>query len=432
MRKIVVFLVFLSVSNGWLCCQESDWDKLVDKFSVAYGELGISPLRIAFADNMDGIQDNEGLAQQALLFQQLRSSLLATERERLSFKQQLEYDLLWYQLALNEERIKLEKEWWQEPSQVLFREGLAKLPNGQAWYAYFLKRWLDVSVTPEEMYAFGMQEVDKVLKAMKAIQIQSGMDSVAFHHHINSEQFFYTEQAEVQAAFEAFSAEMLKVLPAFFPEMDKIPAVGIALSFDERLAQVPGYYRDNTFFYNFFGNAFNKREVRWFFLHEAIPGHHYEVSYSRMHTLSPVQRLFNNPGYSEGWAAYVEEIGNEIGAYKDIYDELGKWEWDIIRSVRVPLDVGLNYYGWSDEEALSFWQKYISGKDNIAEREIARMRRWPCQVITYKYGADKIMGWKAELSKQVDFDLKQFHTALLQYGPLPFSLLEQRLFAAVE
>lgn len=198
------------------------------------------------------------------------------------------------------------------------------------------------------------------------------------------------------------------------------------------MAQVPAYYSDNTLFYNFFGRPFNKRQVAWVYLHEALPGHHYERSYSRSLEQSPVQRLFYNPGYSEGWAAYVEEIGNAIGAYRSIYDELGKWEWDIIRSVRVPLDVGLNYYGWSDEQALAFWRRHITGQDDIGRREIARMKRWPCQVVTYKYGADKLLRWKARFEEQPGFSLMAFHTEVLKRGPLPFSILEGLILKEVD
>ena len=200
----------------------------------------------------------------------------------------------------------------------------------------------------------------------------------------------------------------------------------------ERLSQVPAFYSDNTLYYNFFDQPFNKRQIAWVYLHEALPGHHYERSYSRALEPSPVQQLFYTSGYSEGWAAYVEEIGNEIGAYQNIYDELGKWEWDIIRSVRVPLDVGLNYYGWSDEQALEFWRRHITGQDDIGRREIARMKRWPCQVITYKYGADKILQWKARFEEQPGFSLKAFHGEVLKRGPLPFSILEGLLLREVD
>lgn len=430
MQKIVVVLLLWLANSSGACTQNADWARMVSSFEETYEALNVSQLRISYADNMNAIQPAEGLAQQESAFRKLRNDLEGTQREKLTDQQQVEYDLLWYQLLLNEERIGLEKSWWENPLEELPSEGLSQLPNGQAWYRYFLKRWLDTAVTPEELYDFGMAEVEKVLSEMKTIQEQSGMDSLAFQAYINSDVFFFTSQAQVQEAFEAFDHKIKKHLSAYFPRMDEIPPIRIELSTDERLAQVPGFYRNNTFYYNFFGSSFNKRQVRWFYLHEAVPGHHYEVSYHWAHTRSPLQALFNNPGFSEGWAAYVEEIGNEIGAYEGPYDELGKWEWDIIRSVRVPLDIGLNYHGWSDEQALVFWQQYIVGQDEIALREIARMRRWPCQVITYKYGGDKILGWKKELAQNPDFNLKQFHTQVLQYGRLPFSLLEKRLMGS--
>ncbi|HHH49656.1 MAG TPA: DUF885 family protein, partial [Saprospiraceae bacterium] len=82
---------------------------------------------------------------------------------------------------------------------------------------------------------------------------------------------------------------------------------------------------------------------------------------------------------------------------------------------------------WTDEKALAFWQQYLQGKDDIALREIARMKRWPAQVITYKYGADKILTWQKERKSKPDFDLKSFHQSILKYGDLPFSILEKLL-----
>jgi uncharacterized protein (DUF885 family) len=193
------------------------------------------------------------------------------------------------------------------------------------------------------------------------------------------------------------------------------------------LAQVPAFYRNETFFYNFFDKPFNKRQISWIYIHEAMPGHHYQLRLEDTLDRSDIQKMFSYSGYSEGWAAYIEEVGYEIGAYRDIYDELGKWEWDIIRSVRVAMDVGLNFYGWSDEKALEFWQQNIQEQDEIGLREIARMKRWPCQVITYKYGADKILKWKAKFEKEKDFNLKEFHQMILENGSLPFSILERMI-----
>ena len=100
-----------------------------------------------------------------------------------------------------------------------------------------------------------------------------------------------------------------------------------------------------------------------------------------------------------------------------------------MRSVRVPLDVALNYYGWTDEQALTFWKKNIIGQDDIAMREINRMRRWPAQVVTYKYGAHEIMQWKQELMEREkqNFDIKAFHDKVLNGGSLPFFMVKRNV-----
>lgn len=415
-----------------LCCQLPAWEKVVEQFRIDYEKLDLMPLRIAYLDNLAGIKNSHELEEQRRVFQDLRRQIQAIDINQLSEKQQIEFQLLVHHLRLNEERIRLEEQWLAMGVDSIPEGGLAQVPNGKAWYLYFLKQWTDPSATPEALFDFGLSEIEKVQANIKNIQQKSGLDSLAFQQYIQSEAFFYQQVEEVQQALEDYAARMAQKLPAFFPGMSDIPALRIRRGQIERLAQVPGFYSDNTLYYNFFDRPFNKRQITWLYLHEALPGHHYEISYSRSHRISLLQTLFNNPAYSEGWAAYVEEIGWEIGAYNTIYDELGKWEWDLIRSVRVPLDIGLNYYGWSDEQALAFWQKYISDQDEIGLREIARMKRWPCQVITYKYGADKLLQWKARLEKKAGFNLKNFHEQVLQNGSLPYSILQPLLLKQLD
>lgn len=431
-RGLVVLLSLFLVVVLPACAQHDSWETQVEQFVTDYEQLDLPYLRIAYIDNLEAMPSLVDLERQTAVLAKLRTTLAQTDRADLNEKQQLDYDLLKYQLPLHEERIALERQWWKAPPTIVATEGLAQFINGKAWYRYFLKRWLDGSVRPESMFDFGLEEIAKVKARMREVQLRSGLDSLEFQQYIHSDAFLIKDTTELKAAFTALRARLRESLPAYFPGMDGIPPVDLRRNTEERLGQVPGFYRDNTFYYNIFNGAFNRREIVWMFLHEAIPGHHYERSYSASLPQTAVQELFDYPAYAEGWGAYVEEIGKEIGAYQNLYDELGKWEWDIIRSVRVPLDIGLNYYGWSDERALDFWQQHISGKDDIAAREIARMKRWPCQVITYKYGADKILRWKAERAQDPDFNLLDFHTEMLRRGPLPFSLLADRLSKATE
>src|SRR6185437_9216237 len=110
----------------------------------------------------------------------------------------------------------------------------------------------------------------------------------------------------------------------------------------------PGYWSDGVFYYNFSGGRYDRRAMEWLFLHEAIPGHHYERTLPRPSGPAPRFRaLFSYPGYTEGWGAYSEDLGRELGLYDDPYAYLGKLQWDLVRSARVVIDVGIHDEGWS-------------------------------------------------------------------------------------
>lgn len=133
----------------------------------------------------------------------------------------------------------------------------------------------------------------------------------------------------------------------------------------------------------------------------------------------------------ERTGAYAEDLGNDLSMYDDIYQQLGKWEWDLVRSARLVLDVGLNYEGWTRKQALAFWHQNIRNQDDIAEREIDRMLRWPAQVISYKVGEQEILRLKkqAQDSEGEDFDIRKFHMQVLEHGSLPLDVLRSKVHA---
>jgi uncharacterized protein (DUF885 family) len=330
---------------------------------------------------------------------------------------------------LNLEKLSLEKRWISKKISVIPTNNFHDIPDDSAWYVYFLKKWIGADVNPDELYLNGLEEIERVKQNIENIRLQTGMDSIQFYSHLNDSSFFITNELQVQQAFENTKNIILGNLNNLF-FAHSVPDVNIQKGTNKELAQTPGYYSDNTFYFNYFNKPYNKRQISWLFIHEAVPGHHYESSVSARVNRSAVQQLFNYPGFSEGWASYTEELGKDLGVYQTVYDELGKWEWDLVRSVRVPLDIGINYYGWTGEKALAFWKRYIAGQDDIAMREISRMRRWPAQVITYKYGAAQIVKWRKLMeAKQGDkFDIKEFHKKVLEHGPLPFFLVERNEF----
>ncbi|TJY37810.1 DUF885 domain-containing protein [Pontimicrobium aquaticum] len=423
----VFFLLIFSCKNER---KTIEWDEFSQQFQQDFKKLSIAPLAMSYIENIKSIKSNDSIQYQESFFKYTEASLKKIKPELLTKSQWLDYELIKYETRLNLERINLEKEWKDLKIDSVSTKGIYNIPNGKEWYAYFLKKWVDEEVNPDAIYQFGLKEIERVKSKIKDIQISSGMDSISFQKHINQPSFFYNDEIDIQEAFEMKQYKIDVALNKHFPFLEKIPKVTIARIPDENLVNAPAFYtpKERTFYYNYRGSPYNKRQISWVYIHEAIPGHHYQLMLDKVLPRSSIQRMFEYYGFLEGYAAYIEEIGFEINAYEDIYEELGKWEWDIIRSVRIVLDVGINYYGWDDYKAMNFWRQHIQNKDDIALREIARIKRWPAQVITYKYGADKLIRWKKKyLAENDTFGLKDFHKLLLENGSLPLSIINKTL-----
>ena len=223
----VLAVLMLTPSIGLAQSLGDQWKLMVSEFQKEYKQLNLSPLRLAYIDNLEGIKDLASIEQQKKVFNKLKLRLGKLDRKKLNSIQLVEFDLLKYYLSLNEERIDLEEKWLANPLDSIPSGGLATVPNGKSWYTYFLKRWIDQSVTPEELFKFGLSEVNKVKNKMKAIQQKSGKDSLAFQKYIESNIFYYDEVATIQAAFEQFHERLIKLLPQYFPRINAIPKVKI-------------------------------------------------------------------------------------------------------------------------------------------------------------------------------------------------------------
>jgi len=395
------------------------------QFVTGYKALHIADLALSYQENLRNIKSLPEIEKQAAFFEDMLQQLKKFNPAQLTGQQKTEYQLISYESELNLKRLRLEKLWKTGPDHKLSDSGLYRQFNGKLWYAYFLKKWVSDDVTPDQIFQFGLKEVERVKNHIEIIRKQTGLDENTFYKHLNDSSFFISNPKVVQQSFIDTKKIIYDHMAALFTKQN-IPDLKIEKGKDANLAQTPGYYDNNTFYYNLFDKPYNKRQVDWLFIHEAVPGHHYQLSINNQVTTSKVQQLFYYLGFSEGWGAYAEELGKQLGVYKTPYDELGKWEWDIVRSVRVPLDVGINYYGWTDAQALDFWKKNIRNQDDIAMREIARVKRWPAQVVTYKYGALQIISWKEELQKRQggNFNIKDFHDRVLMHGSLPLFMVK--------
>ena len=408
----------------------SDFEQLLQQFTKEYATHQIPTVRLSYVLNLEDIASSRALAQQQKFFQKYQNQLQGIDRSAVKPELRLTYDQLEYEIGLNLERIDLEKRF----SKIYDLENipdykLHSLPLSKEWYRYFLKKWLSVDNSPEELMAFGKQEVQKVQEEMRAVQKDLGFaqDSLAFFRYLNQDSFFLETTTQILDTFKMKQEVIQQNLGKQFHDY-AISLPPIARNINTGSSKVPGFYyhTNQTFYFNFQSGRYNRRKMDWLYIHEAIPGHHLQIQFNRKHNQEhALSGLFRYSAYSEGWAAYCEEIGKELGLYASATDYYGKLEWDLIRSVRVVLDIGLNYLGWTDQEAHAYWKAQIANQDELAEREIARMKRWPVQVLTYKVGAAKIMELKKRFMRSPGADVRDFHERILRAGPVPLAILEK-------
>ncbi|WP_298902937.1 DUF885 domain-containing protein [uncultured Psychroserpens sp.] len=423
MKKTKFKLLILCVIMIQSCFSQSDdFDDLSAYFLETYLGLGIPNLQVNYVQNLNAIKSAESIKSQEAFFKNVKHQLSNINKNDLNKYQRLDYDIMIYEVGLNLERLSLEKEW---DYTTVLNDSLSiySIENGKEWYVYLLKRWVDAEVNPDDMFQFGLNEIETVKTEMEKLQQLSKLPKEAFNLHLTDSSFYYYNLKDIEKAFNNVKLQVAKSSSYVFPHIKDISDLKIAKGSNASLAQVPAYYNNSTFYFNYFEAPFNKRQIDWIYIHEGIPGHHYQIMVNNIVKRTEIQQLFWYPGFVEGWGAYVEYLGKDLGIYKTIYDEYGKWEWDLIRSVRVALDVGLNFYGWSDDKAMAFWKKHIANQDDIARREIARMKRWPAQVVTYKYGANQFTDMLSLAKQKENFNYKKFHLELLSHGDIPLSIV---------
>lgn len=413
------------------------FEQLMTEFDLGYANLGVPEFGYDYREHFQNIPELPQIERQIAFFNIYQKRLNALQKNKLSPDNQLHFDHLDFEIRLNLERLSLEKDYRHQALAPVPADGLSQVPKG--WYTYRIHFFTGLDTSPEELFEFGKNEVARVQEEIRKIQSRMGFagDEAGFYKHLQSPQYFLTDKAEILDYYESVKTIAYRNLPRLF--------------FDTAVADIafmewagagpftpPGYYSaasDNAygkgvFHFNFYGGRHNRRAMDWMFIHEAVPGHHYQwCQRSRLPAQPNFKRHFYYPGNFEGWAAYVEYFGKELGLYRDDYSELGKWEWDLVRSVRILIDVGIHHFGWSKEEAITCWKQHITGQDEIAEREVQRCTNWPAQALSYKVGAWKIQQMADRLRQEMpdSFSLPAFHRAFLRTGQAPLEAVEKNI-----
>jgi uncharacterized protein (DUF885 family) len=379
----IVFLpfppAFLPAGNA-----EKQARELFSRFAKEYAEQPISDFGVDYKENFRNIASLEKIEVQQQFFERYNKELRQLKREQLSKDTRLDYDHLKYELDLNLERLRLEERFRKRKDHVVPETGLAALIDGNDWYKFYVRYYTSTNISPDELMKFGEQEVARVQKEIRKLRFKMGYssDSAGFYKHLQSPEFYLRSEKAVENHYQEIQKTVVKNLQKLFLVKD-LPMVQIKPWPEAGPFTPPGYYQPAnnqtgaTFHYSFYGQKHNIRATDWMFLHEAILCHHYQaVLRNRLPKVSAFSEHFYYPANTEGWAAYVENYGKELGLYQTEVQELGKWEWDLVRSARVVIDVGIHSQGWSKESAISYWKKQVPGQEEIAEREVTRCLNW--------------------------------------------------------
>ena len=321
--------------------------------------------------------------------------------------------------------------------------GLADVPTGPAMYRYNVRMMTTTAREPEAIYQTGLSEVKRIRAEMEAVKKQAGFagELPAFFTYLNSEPKFtpYKTPEDVLTAFRAIQARIEPNLPKLFGrtpksqfEIRQTEAFRAATASAEYNRGTPDGSRPGIFYVPILdATKFNTTSgMESLFAHEAIPGHHYQLSLQQENTALPKFRRFASyPAFSEGWALYCESLGPELGLYKDPYQKIGALGDEIHRAIRLVVDVGMHAKGMTREEAI----KYMMDNEPISEQgataEIERYMAIPGQALAYKTGALKLRELRARYEKQLGakFNLRAFHDEVLAGGSMPLAVLERKM-----
>lgn len=314
-------------------------------------------------------------------------------------------------------------------------------PEGEAYYANRAKHYTTTDMTPEEIHALGLQEVKRIRTEMQSI-----VDSLDFEGSINDfirflredPQFYATSAEDLLKEASFIAKKMDAKLPSLFEYLPRTP-YGVAAVPDSIAPKYttgryihpsrddqPGYYWVNTY-------ALDKRPLYALpalTLHEAVPGHHLQISLAaELKDLPMVRRNTYISAFGEGWGLYSEFLGIEAGIYDDPYDNFGRLSYEMWRACRLVVDTGMHTMGWSRARAVDFMMSNTALSEHNVNTEIDRYISWPAQALSYKIGEIQIKALrnKAEAELGQHFNIRKFHRAVLENGSVPLFILEQHI-----
>ena len=322
--------------------------------------------------------------------------------------------------------------------------GMDATPLGSAYYDHQIKLYTTTSMTADEIHQLGLREVARIRAEMEKVKEEVGFegDLNAFFEHVrtNKDLMPFTIRSQVIAFYDSIHSAMIPQLNKLFKNKPKTAfEVRRTEPFREKSAAAnynPGSLdgtRPGIFFtpipYVESYNIFDKESL---FLHEAIPGHHYQIALQQENEDLPrFRKTLWYSAYGEGWALYAESMGKELGLFKDPYQYFGMLSQEIHRAIRLVVDTGLHSKGWTREQAIQYSLENEAESEGAITSEIERYMANPGQALSYKIGQLKLVELRDRAAKALgdNFDIKEYHHQVLETGCIPLQLLENKIDA---
>lgn len=320
--------------------------------------------------------------------------------------------------------------------------GLSALPDGRDWYAYRVRLMTTTDLTPEQIHEIGLAEVARVQGEMRKVMQQVGFDGDLreFFAHLQSDpRFFWSTREELIGGYRDIKRRVDARLPQLFETLPKADyEVRPVEPFRERSASGGQYVaasEDGSRPGIFYANTYDLRaRPKWAMealsLHEGNPGHHFQITLQRERSSLPRFRRFGSyTAFVEGWGLYAESLGHELGLYKDLYQYFGMLDAELFRSIRLVVDTGLHERGWTRRQVLEYMQENSAAAEARRISETERYIAAPAQALAYKIGQLKIRELRTRAARALGprFDVRKFHTAVLEDGALPLDVLERKI-----
>lgn len=322
--------------------------------------------------------------------------------------------------------------------------GLSSLPDGAAWYEQLARYHTTTQMTPDEIHRLGLDEVSRIRDEMLAV-----IDELTFEGSFDDfleflrtdPQFYYDDPADLYQAYLATSKRIDPELVRLFGKLPRMPygvrPIPDAIAPDTTTAYYTAPAADGSRAGIYWVNLYRpetrpKYEIEVLSVHEAMPGHHLQIALQQeLGDMPEFRRYSRITAFIEGWGLYSESLGYELGLYTDPYSRFGQLTYEMWRAVRLVVDTGLHYKGWTRQQAIDFFKDNAAKTEHDIVNEVDRYIVMPGQALAYKIGEIRIQALRdnAEAALGDDFDIRAFHDELLGAGALPLDLLQQRMDA---